>query len=66
MVIIGLPIWFLTTSTYRASLPFDSIDVISSMKNLKIKVNFDLVFFNQNSVDRKKIEDQFLRELYTG
>ena len=67
MAVFGLPIWFLTTSTYRASLPFDSISEISSMRQLEIQINIDLVYFNKNDEStRKKYEEEFLNELNSG
>lgn len=48
-VIIGLPIWVLTTSTYRASLPFDSIDQLSkSLNKIEFKVKIEIINFNKD------------------
>ena len=65
MTLFGLPMWFLTTSTYRAPLPFEKIGEISSMKNLHVNINFELVFFNKNAgIKVKDIESRLLKELY--
>lgn len=48
-VIVGLPIWVLTTSTYRASLPFDSIDQLSkSLNRIEFKINIEIINFNKD------------------
>jgi hypothetical protein len=67
MVVFGVPIWLLTTTTYRANLPFDEIYQISSMKSLSVRVNFDLVFSAKSLPSNQQgFEEQLLKELYTG
>ena len=48
-VVIGVPIWMLTTTTYRATLPFDEIDEISFDKNLEFSVNIELIQLNRQT-----------------
>jgi hypothetical protein len=55
-IIIGLPIWFLTTSTYRAPLPFDEIDEISSIKKLQYNCQIELIDLNGQTSDTKLSE----------
>ncbi|CAF0806895.1 unnamed protein product [Brachionus calyciflorus] len=65
-VIVGLPIWFFTTSTYRASLPFDSIDKLTeSLQKIDFKIQVELIHFNKDiSQDNlSKIRDELLRNL---
>lgn len=66
-VILGLPIWFLTTSTYRASLPFDSIESISLVK-IDYQIRFEIIYFG-NGVEQSKlneINDRFFMEISQG
>ena len=65
IVVFGLPMWAMTKITYRAPLPFDQIGEISAMKNLLVKVNFDLVFFDQDqdAARRALNADKLLTEL---
>jgi len=51
-VVIGVPIWCLTTTTYRASLPFDEIDQINARDSLEISIKFNLVYLSPE----KKLE----------
>jgi hypothetical protein len=46
-IFIGLPIWYATTTTYRADLPFADIANISETI-IKFKYHFELVFFDKN------------------
>ena len=43
--IIGLPIWYATTTTYRAALPFDEIEQLAASisSRLSLRVNIELV-----------------------
>ena len=64
-VVIGLPIWFLTTTTYRATLPFDEIDEITYNKNLEFLIKIELINFNkQTSIS--DLEKQLLKEIKNG
>ena len=51
-VVIGVPIWCLTTNTYRASLPFDEIDQINAKDTLDISIKFNLIYLSTE----KKLE----------
>ena len=51
-VVIGVPIWCLTTTTYRASLPFDEIDQINARDTLDINIKFNLIYLSTE----KKLE----------
>lgn len=64
-VVIGLPIWFLTTTTYRATLPFDEIDDISYNKNLEFLMKIELIHFNRQ-LSIKDLEKQLLKEIKNG
>jgi hypothetical protein len=67
IVLFGLPIWLFTTTTYRASLPFEEIDHISSMKTLTAQINFEMAFpTNVPLASRQNLEQQLLKQLYTG
>lgn len=55
-IVIGLPIWFLTTSTYRAPLPFDEIDEISSIQKLQYKTQIELIDLNEQTSEAKLSE----------
>ncbi len=64
-VVIGLPIWFLTTTTYRATLPFDEIDEIAYNKNLEFLIKIELINFNKlTSIN--DLEKQLLKEIKNG
>ena len=52
-VVIGVPIWCLTTTTYRASLPFDKIDEINSMEKFEIGIKLNLVHFDTKLNENK-------------
>ncbi len=56
-VLIGVPIWYLTTTTYRASLPFDQIDKMSSMAYIEYQANLELIYSN---LQRNKDFDNLL------
>ena len=43
---IGIPVWFFTTTTYRAALPFDEIEKISTIQNFQIDIKLNLIHFN--------------------
>jgi len=60
-IVIGLPIWFLTTSTYRAPLPFDEIDEISSIKKLQYKTQIEVIHLNEQTSEAKL--NEFKRSL---
>jgi GPI-anchor transamidase subunit S len=42
-VLIGVPIWLMTTTTYRATLPFDEINEISNLNFIKLRTKFEIV-----------------------
>lgn len=63
-VLLGLPIWIFTTTTYRASLPFDEIDEISSNKKLDFLVNIQFIHFNNQFP--AKFQSAFLDEINKG
>ncbi len=67
-IVIGLPIWFLTTSTYRASLPFDEIDEISSIKKLQYKTHIELIDLNEQTSEAKlsEIKSSLENQLNSG
>ncbi|RNA16532.1 GPI transamidase component PIG-S-like [Brachionus plicatilis] len=64
-VLIGLPIWIFTTSTYRASLPFDSIDQLAkSLNRIEYKINIEIINFNDEltaDILNKAISDLNIR-----
>jgi len=73
-LVIGVPIWYMTTSTYRASLPFDEIDQISQIQlfHVKLKLEFisnseqmDIILGNVNveSLLKSSIINQTLLQL---
>lgn len=61
---IGLPIWYLTTTTYRASLPYDQVDAaFDTMQNIQFRINLEIVSLNDkpsaslvNDLNQKLIE----------
>jgi len=44
--LIGIPVWFFTTTTYRAALPFDEIEKISTIQKFQIDIKLNLIHFN--------------------
>lgn len=50
-VIIGLPIWYFTVSTYRSTLPFDEIERISNINKFEFKVRYELISNNDNHMN---------------
>ncbi len=66
--VFGLPIWYFTTSTYRAPLPFNEIYEISSLKDIGFEISFDLVYVkNDISTDElKNIKDKLINEFEKG
>lgn len=50
-VIIGLPIWYFTVSTYRSSLPFNEIDRLSGLDKFELQVKFDLISNSPSDLD---------------
>jgi hypothetical protein len=63
-VVLGVPIWIFTTTTYRASLPFDEIDQISANKKLDFLVNIQFVHFSNELP--AKFKSGFLDEINKG
>ena len=55
----------LTTTTYRATLPFDEIDEISYNKNLEFLFKIQIVSFNKQ-LSINDIEKQFMKEIKLG
>ena len=52
-VAIGVPIWCLTTTTYRAALPFDEIDQINARETLELSIKFSLIYLNHQTKPEK-------------
>ncbi len=67
-VVIGLPVWYFTTSTYRATLPFNEIYEISSLSKIEYASNFDLVYLNTELFHNKMktIENKLKEESPKG
>lgn len=63
-IFIGLPIWYATTTTYRANLPFADIANISETL-IEFKYTFELVFFDKslNNDDLNRAKDDFVAKL---
>lgn len=67
MIVIGLPIWYFTTGTYRAALPFTQIDQLSSINSFSAAIDIDLVFFDSEKKNSlSQIADQFKRKPVKG
>lgn len=48
-VVVGLPMWYLTTTTYRAALPYDFVDqTFESMQNAQFGINVEVVNFDES------------------
>ena len=60
-IVIGLPVWYITTTTYRAPLPFDQIDEISFNKDFEFLLKIELISFNKQLSDDTK--NQLLNEI---
>lgn len=67
-LLIGVPIWYFTTSTYRASLPFNEIDDVGSMllnNQLELRFDFEII----QSRDERSLNDfneKFQNEMNKG
>lgn len=48
MILIGFPIWYFTTGTYRASLPFNQIDQLSSINSFSAAFDIELVILDSD------------------
>lgn len=47
--IIGLPIWYLTTTTYRAALPYDQVDAtFHAMQHARFRINLEVIALQDN------------------
>lgn len=67
--ILGLPMWYLTTTTYRAPLPFDQIDeVYSAVNSLKFQIKLELIQFNEQISNQNLLdyEKKLFQELNKG
>lgn len=67
-VVIGLPIWYVTTTTYRASLPFSEIDDVASMlynSRIEFKFDFEFVHYNPETTKFKleNFDEKFIDEM---
>lgn len=51
-LVIGVPIWCLTTTTYRAALPFDEIDSIYTAKKLDVNIKINLIYLSEVKDDK--------------
>lgn len=66
-IVLGVPIWYLTTSTYRATLPFESIDKISaSLKKIDYQIKLQIVYFSSKDSELLQLEKDLKTELYNG
>ena len=55
--IIGLPIWYLTTTTYRAALPYEDVDQkFIEMQEAMFKINLQITFLTENA-DLNRLND---------
>jgi len=52
IVIFGLPLWWHTTTVYRANLPYSTIDQLSNLKAIKQKVYVLLISEDARSVHK--------------
>ena len=64
----GLPIWYFTTTTYRAPLPFSEIDDVASMlynSRIEFKFDFEFVHFNSETAKYKleNFDEKFVDEM---
>ncbi len=60
-IIIGLPIWYFTTTTYRADLPFSTIEELRTSQ-IEISISIDLVFLDKN-LDKSKLS-KYERDIF--
>ena len=67
-MIFGLPIWYFTTSTYRAPLPFNEIYEISEANNLELQITFELVYMKNgiSTNDLKNIREKLISDFSKG
>ncbi len=67
-MVFGLPIWYFTTSTYRAPLPFNEIYEISSLNNLEFQIKFELIYIKNDIsfVELNNIKDKLISEFSKG
>ncbi len=67
-MIFGLPIWYFTTSTYRAPLPFNEIYEISEENNFELQITFELIHMKNDITnnDLKNIKERLISEFIKG
>lgn len=58
-----MPIWYFTTTTYRADLPFNDIENFKS-NQIEYSILIDFVYFN-NKIDKVKLA-KHEQELFTS
>jgi hypothetical protein len=60
-VVIGLPIWYFTTTTYRADLPFSVIEELKTSQ-IEFSISIDLIFFGQK-IEKGRLQ-KFERDVF--
>jgi hypothetical protein len=60
-VLIGLPMWLMTTTTYRTTLPFAEIDELAKQKEIKFQFKIKFISFDSDLVE--SLSSNIIKEL---